>query len=48
MPETKRFPELEPEREEELEEEDAGIASLFGKLIAQKLKGGKKRFAEVD
>ncbi len=41
-----RFPEISKD-DEELEEEE-GIATLFGKLIASKLRGGKKKFAEVS
>lgn len=44
-----KSPELEPDEEEELlNEEDEGLASLFGKLLSKKLAGSKKkRMVEV-
>lgn len=35
-------------KEEEDEEDEEGLATMFGKLLAKKLKGGKKRMAEVE
>lgn len=37
----------EIEGEEALEDEEGGLAEIFGKLISKKLKGSRRRMAEV-
>lgn len=47
MPDKKVDVDRNPELDEEDEDEE-GLSSVFGKLMAKKLKGSKKHFAEVD